>query len=305
MPEGHHRVNIFVLVLCTLVLLTTACGGNGKPKATLTIGSKEFTEQLILGEMYALALEHAGFNIERKLALGGSPALQEALVAGEIDLYPEYTGTGLMTVLKLPVNTDPQAVYESVAEGYKEKFDLVWLNPAPMNNTYVLVMTQRSAADYGIQTISDMVAHAKELTMAGTVEFANREDGLPGLKQVYGDFELKRYIPVEPDLKYRALVEGKADVITGFGTDGQISAFNLVTLEDDKHMYPPYQVAPVMRQQILEEYPEIGEVLNTLAPKLSDETMQYLNYEVSGKGREPADVAREFLLQYDLIQDTE
>jgi len=144
-----------------------------------------------------------------------------------------------MTVLKWPVNTAPQQVYQAVAQAYKDKFDLVWLDPAPMNNTYVLVMAQENAAQYSIETISDMVAQATQLTMAGTVEFATREDGLPGLKQVYGGFEVQRYIPVEPDLKYRALIAGETNIIIGFGTDGQISAFGLVTLEDNKQMYPP------------------------------------------------------------------
>jgi osmoprotectant transport system substrate-binding protein len=297
------RIFLFVCVL--LVLLVTACGGDSKPIGTLRVGSKNFTEQLILGEMYALLLENAGFKVERKLGLGGSPALQDALVTGKIDLYPEYTGTGLMTVLKLPVNTDSQQVYDAVAEGYKEQFNLVWLDPAPMNNTYVLVVAQKDAAQYGLKTISDLVAQASQLTMAGTVEFANREDGLPGLRRVYGDFELKRYVPIEPDLKYRALVEGEANVITGFGTDGQISAFNLVVLEDDKRMFPPYQVAPVVRQTVLDAHPELRDLLNALAPKLTDETMQRLNNEVSGNKREPAEVAREFLIQQGLIKSTD
>ncbi len=294
-----RRITLFVGVL--LMLLTSACGGSNEPIATIRVGSKEYTEQLILGEMYALLLENAGFKVERELALGGSPALQDALAANKIDLYPEYTGTGLMTVLKLPVNTDPQQVYDTVAEGYRTEFNLAWLDPAPMNNTYVLVMTQEDSAQYGIKTISDMVAQASQLTMAGTVEFANREDGLPGLKQVYGDFEFERYIPIEPDLKYRALVEGEANVITGFGTDGEISAFNLVSLEDDKQMYPPYQVTPVVRQEILDAHPEVRDILNELAPLLTDETMQRLNNEVSGNKREPADVAKEFLVQQSLI----
>ncbi len=294
-----------ICMLAFLLVWLSACGGTVVPKATLTVGSKEFAEQLILGEMYALILEDAGFDVERKLALGGSPALQEALVSGEIDLYPEYTGTGLMTVLKLPVSTDAEYVYDTVAAAYEEKFDLLWLDPAPMNNTYVLVMTEEKADQYGIRTISDMVAQAGQLTMAGTVEFATREDGLPGLKKVYGEFELARYIPVEPDLKYRALIEGEADVITGFGTDGEFSAFELVVLQDDRQMYPPYQVAPVVRQPILKEYPEIRALFNRLAPQLTNETMQFLNYEVSGKGRKPSDVAREFLLQSGFIKPQE
>ncbi len=288
---------------CILILLMPACGGSSTPAPTIRVGSKEFTEQLILGEMYAQLLEDTGFVVERNLGLGGSPALQDALVTGKIDLYPEYTGTALMTVLKLPVNTDPQQVYETVAQGYKEQFDLVWLDPAPMNNTYVLVMTREGAERYGIQTISDMVAQAGELTMAGTVEFANREDGLPGLKRVYGDFELSRYIPIEPDLKYKALVEGEADVITGFGTDGQISAFDLVALEDDAQLYPPYQVAPVVREKILLDHPEIRDILNALAPLLTNETMRRLNNDVSSNKQEPSAVAKTFLTQQGLIDN--
>jgi osmoprotectant transport system substrate-binding protein len=294
--------HITTAILCLIILsIITACNKPTPPPATLTIGSKEFTEQLILGEMYALLLENAGFNVERKLGLGGSPALQQALVSAEIDLYPEYTGTGLMTVLKLPVNTNPQEVYETVATGYKDSFNLIWLDPAPMNNTYVLVMTQEKANQYGIQSISDMVAQADKLTMAGTVEFATREDGLPGIKVVYGDFELMRYIPIEPDLKYRALTEGEADIVTGFGTDGEISAFDLVALADDQQMYPPYQVAPVIRQESLDAHPNVREALNQLAPKLTNETMQQLNNAVSNEGQKPTEVAREFLKENGLI----
>lgn len=295
----------FLLLTLMIALTLTACSQESKPKATIRVGSKEFTEQLILGEMYALLLEDAGFNVERELALGGSPALQNALVNDEIDLYPEYTGTGLMTVLKLPVNTDPQQVYDTVAQEYQERFDLVWLDPAPMNNTYVLVMTRQDAEQYGINTISDMVAKAGQLTMAGTMEFANREDGLPGIKQVYGDFELKQYIPVDPNLKYRALTEGTANIVTGFGTDGEISAFDLVALVDDKQMYPPYQIAPVVRQEILDEHSELRDALNVLTPKLTNGTMRRLNSEVSSNSRPTADVAKEFLVEQGLIDNSD
>ncbi len=293
-----ERIILLVLVLS----VTLAACAEDKPTVTIRIGSKEFTEQLILGEMYALILEDAGFKVSRKLALGGSSVLQDALLSDQIDLYPEYTGTGLVTMLNLPVSTDPQQVYDMVRQSYEERFDLVWLDPAPMNNTYVLVMTLQDSEQHGIVTISDMVAQADQLTMAGTVEFANREDGVPGLKRVYGDFELLQYIPVEPDLKYNALVEGKANVITGFGTDGEISTFGLVALVDDKYMYPPYQVAPVVREQILDDNPKVRDALNALAPLLTDETMQRLNSEVSHNNRESDDVAREFLVQQGLIK---
>lgn len=283
-------------------LLLAACEGMGTNQAkTVTVASKDFTEQFILGEMYAQLLENAGFQVERKLNLGGTPVAQEALLSGQIDLYPEYTGTGLLTVLKLPANSDRQVVFNTVQEEYRKQFTLVWLEPAPMNNTQALAMTQEGAERFGIRTISDMAARANELVMAGPPEFQEREDGLPGIRQAYGDFQLKGYKAIDPGLRYQALTSGQADVVVAFGTDGEISAFNLITLEDDRNLFPPYQVAPVVRQQVLDQYPEIGGILNGLAPRLTDGVMRRLNYEVSGNGREPADVAKEFLVQEGLI----
>ncbi|QYO64552.1 glycine betaine ABC transporter substrate-binding protein [Leptolyngbya sp. 7M] len=299
-----HRI----LVLPLLALLTAgiliACasgGGTGSASAPIKVGSKDFTEAFIIGEMYALALEKAGFQVERKLNLGGTPVAQAALQSGEIDLYPEYTGTGLLTILKEPAISDRQQVFDKVSAGYKEKYSLIWLEPAPMNNTQALAMTQEKANQFGIKTISDMAAKAGELVMVGPPEFEVREDGLPGIKAKYGNFELKEYKAVDPGLRYKALTDGEADVTVAFGTDGEIAAFKLVVLEDDKQLFPPYQVAPVVRQQTLEANPKIADALNAIAPKLTDATMQKLNYEVSGNKREPAEVAKEFLTQEGLI----
>lgn len=296
-----------LLLLSLLTVLTAgvliACAGSGTSdaRAPIRVGSKDFTEQFILGEMYALVLEDAGFPVERKLNLGGTPVAQAALESEEIDLYPEYTGTGLLTVLKLPTNSDPQAVFEQVSQGYQEKYNLTWLNPAPMNNTQALAMTEAGSQKFGITTISQMVTKANELVMIGPPEFEAREDGLPGIKAEYGEFELRGYKAVDPGLKYKGLVDGEADVAVAFGTDGEISAFKLVVLEDDKNLFPPYQVAPVVRQEVLDQNPGVAEALNALAPKLTDETMQRLNYEVSGNQREPAEVAREFLTQEGIL----
>ncbi len=311
------------LVLLVMMLVLAACGGDTTPPAspapttaggsgsgentasgtTINVGSKDFIEQFILGEMYALLLEEQGFTVERKLNLGGTDVAQVALESGEIDLYPEYTGTGLLTVLKLPVMSDPAEVFQTVAEGYAEQFNLIWLDPAPMNNTQALAMTRERAEELGIVTISDMAAKASDLIMVGPAEFQEREDGLPGLQGAYGDFTLKDYKAVDPGLRYRALVDGEGDVTVAFGTDGEIAAFDLVLLEDDKGLFPPYQVAPVVRADVLEANPQIAEALNKVAPLLTDATMQRLNNEVSGNQREPADVAREFLLAEGLITE--
>ncbi len=299
-----------LLVLPLLALLTAgiliACAGDGtgggtSSNAPVKVGSKDFTEAFIIGEMYALALEKAGVPVERKLNLGGTPVAQAALQSGEIDLYPEYTGTGLLTILKEPVLSDPKQVYDKVAAGYKEKYDLIWLDPAPMNNKQALAMTRAKADQLGIKTLSDLATKASGLTMVGPPEFEVREDGLPGIKEKYGDFQLKEYKAVDSGLRYKALTDGEADVTVAFGTDGEIAAFDLVLLQDDKGLFPPYQVAPVVRQQTLDANPKVAEALNAVAPKLTDEVMQKLNFEVSGNQREPAEVAKEFMTQQGLL----
>jgi osmoprotectant transport system substrate-binding protein len=296
---------LFLLPLLAVFTATVliACAGGGANNAgdTIRVGSKDFTEQFIIGEMYALVLEDAGFQVERKLNLGGTPVAQAALTNNEIDLYPEYTGTGLLTVLKLPPSADQAEVFEQVSQGYQEQFNLVWLDPAPMNNTQALAMTQQGSEQFGIRTISEMAARANELVMIGPPEFEAREDGLPGIRAQYGDFQLRQYKAVDPGLKYKGLVDGEADVAVAFGTDGEISAFNLVVLEDDQNLFPPYQVAPVVRQEALDQHAGLADALNAIAPLLTNETMQRLNYEVSGNQREPADVAREFLEQEGIL----
>jgi len=292
----------FILILLALLTTLTVFACSSNTGGAIKVGSKDFTEEFILGEMYALVLENNGLKVERKMNLGGTPVAQAGLQSGQIDLYPEYTGTGLLTVLKLPVNNNRQQVFDTVAKAYKEKFNLVWLDPAPMNNTQALAMTQEGAKRYGIKTISDMVAKGSQLRMVSTPEFQSREDGLPGLKKVYGNFNFKKLIPVDAGLRYQALTKGEADVAEAFGTDGEISAFNLVLLQDDKGLFPPYQVAPVVRQTALDANPGIRNALNALAPKLTDEKMRRLNYEVSGKKREPAEVAKEFLQKEGLLK---
>jgi osmoprotectant transport system substrate-binding protein len=208
------------------------------------VASKDFTEQFILGEMYAQLLEDAGYTVERRLNLGGTPVAHQALLDGQIDLYPEYTGTGLLTVLGMGVMSDETAVYNTVKEAYAEQFSLVWLDPAPMNNTQALAMTRARAAELGITTFSDMVANADQLVLIGPPEFAEREDGLPGLREVYGDFTFRNFLTVDPGLRYQAIQSGEADVVVAFGTDGELAAFDLLTLIDDRASTRPTRWPP-------------------------------------------------------------
>lgn len=292
-----------ILILLTIVTMFSVVSCNsGSRDGTIKVGSKDFIEQFILGEMYALVLEDTGFKVQRKLNLGGTPVAQAGLQSGQIDLYPEYTGTALLTILKRPPSSNQKQVFDTVSKDYQEKFKLSWLDAAPMNNSQTLAMTKETAKKYKIKTISDLAKQATQLVMIGPPEFEAREDGLPGLKKAYGNFQLKAYKGADSGLRYQALKDGQADVVVAFGTDGELSAFNLVVLEDDKKLFPPYQVAPVVRQEILAKNPKISDALNALAPKLTNETMRRLNYEVSGKKREPAAVAKDFLTQEKLLK---
>jgi osmoprotectant transport system substrate-binding protein len=172
-----------------------------------------------------------------------------------------------------------------------------------MNNTQALAMTEERANELNIRTISDFAAQANDLVLIGPPEFEVREDGLPGLKQAYGDFELQEYKAVDAGLRYKGLLDGEADVAVAFGTDGEIDAYNLVVLEDDQNLFPPYQIAPIVRQETLDANPGIAKALNQLSPQLNDGVMRQLNYEVSGNQREPAEVAREFLVNAGLISE--
>jgi osmoprotectant transport system substrate-binding protein len=291
-------LTFFTVVACQL------SSGDRPTANVLRVGSKDFTEQFILGELYVQLLEAQGLPVERKFNLGGTPIAQAGLMKGEIDLYPEYTGTALLTILKQPSNRNAQQVYHAVAKAYERDYNLIWLKPAPMNNTQALVVTAVTAQKYGLKTISDFIPQAHQLRMIGPPEFAAREDGLPGLQKIYGDFELKAYTATDPGLRYPALTSGQADVVVGFATDGEIGALDLVVLEDDRGLFPPYQVAPVVRQPVLETYSKIKDTLNALAPKLTDETMRHLNYEVSGHRQEPRAVAKKFLQQSGLLSSS-
>jgi len=265
---------------------------------SVTVGSKNFTEELILGELYAQSLEHAGVAVTRKLNLGTTDIAMAALKRGEIDLYPEYTGTALLNVLHLPPDGDAKRVYAIVKAAYAKQFALVWLAPAPMNDTQALATTQAIAGRVGISKLSDLAPKAGELRLGAVPEFLKRADGLPGLQKRYGGFRFKQVKIVDNGLKYQALEHGDVDVILAFTTEGNLKANNLVVFEDDKHLFPPDQVAPVVRKSVVDAKPSVSQALDKLAPLLTDDVMQNLNLQVDGpQKREPADVARDFLKQ--------
>lgn len=293
-------LTLFVLAL-SLTMLLSACGGAGGD--SITVGGKEFTEQYLLGNMYAMLLNDAGFDAEFT-PVGGTAENHTALLEGEIDVYPEYTGTALLTQLEMAYDPSMSAqdVYDTVKAAYEEQYDLTLLEPTNFNNTYCLTTTRQRAEELGLETVSDLSQAAPDLVFGTTQEFIERADGLPGLQETYGGFNFQEVLGLDPGLLYTGIDEGDIDVTTCFGTDGQIAAFDLVVLEDDMGFWPPYPAAPVIRQEVLDANPEIADVLNELSSRLDGETMRQLNWEVAGNGREPDEVAREFLTEQGLIE---
>jgi osmoprotectant transport system substrate-binding protein len=277
------------------------CGGGGASSGpAVAVGSKDFTEVLILGEMYAQILEKNGFSVTRKLDLGGTQVAMEALQRGDIDLYPEYTGTALITELKQKPGKDAAANYAAVKSAYASRYDLTWLQPAPFNDTQALATTQALAAKYRIATLSDLAKAAPQLRLGAIPEFTKREDGLPGLQKAYGGFHFKEVRLFDIGLKYKALESGQVDVVVAFGTDGQLDVDHLHVFVDDRHFWPSYQAAPVVRSATLAKYPALATHLNKLAPLLTDGVMRGLNAQVDGAKKDPADVARDFLTGHGL-----
>lgn len=277
----------------------TGCGLRGGDR--IRIGSKNFTEELILGELYAQLLEDEGIAVTRRLDLGGTDIAMAALKRGEIDLYPEYTGTALLVVLQAKPRGDAVMTYDFVKSEYERRFDVTWLDPAPMNDTQALATTKALAARFGLRTLSDVARVAPQLRLGAVPEFVKRPDGLPGLKRAYGGFDFKQIRLVDFGLKYTALLHGDVDIVVAFGTDGAILADELVVMVDDRHVFPPYQVAPVVRRDTLAKKPEIARRLNRVAPLLTDRVMQGLNEDVDGpKKREPVEVARDFIKAHGL-----
>jgi osmoprotectant transport system substrate-binding protein len=270
-------------------------GGEGSSGAPVKIGSKDFTENLIVAEVYALALEKAGVPVERKLNLGSS-VVATALEEKEIDLYPEYTGTGLLDILKEKMLTDPDEVYEAVVAGYNEKFsgEITWLGYAPANDGQGVAVSKAASDKYGIKTISDLQKHASNLVFASQGEFEKRDDGLPALEKKYGPFDFKDITNVDNSLKYDLLESGKADVTVAYTTEGKLVQPEFVLLEDDKQLWPPYNIAPVVLSETLKAYPEIGDTLDAISENLTTEVVTALNAKVDIDGEEYADVAKEY-----------
>ena len=286
------------LGLAAAVLLTLTIGGvkaaRGRGEG-LAIGSKTFSESWILAEIYAQRIERVtGEPVRRRHALGGTLLLFEGLRSGALDLYPEYTGTGLVTILGREVPDDPATVLPIVREAFEARYGMTWLSPQGFNNTYAMAMPRAKAEALGVETVSDLRGHP-ELTAGFATEFVARDDGWPGLAERYGLSLDREPRAMEAGLMYQAAASGEVDLISAYGTDARIDKFDLFVLEDDRQFFPPYRATPLLAPGVADAHPEIGRALAPLAGLLDDVQMRKLNGEVDIHKRDPSEVAAQWL----------
>jgi osmoprotectant transport system substrate-binding protein len=260
------------------------------------VGTKNFTEQVVLGELLAQQIESkTRLPVERRFYLAGSYICHQAILAGRIDAYVEYTGTALTAILKEPATGSAAEVYAKAKKAYRERFGLEVSDPLGFDNTFAIVVRGQDARQFKLKTISDAVPYTPRWRAGFGYEFMERPDGFQGLAKTY---ELRFAAApriMDLGLLYRALVEKQVDLVAGNSTDGLIAALNLAVLEDERHYFPPYEAVPIVRTTTLERHPEVGAALGELAGKISEEEMRQMNYAVDGEHRDPKEVVRDFL----------
>jgi osmoprotectant transport system substrate-binding protein len=280
-------------LMCSSLIVLTACAPPHPDHPV--IGAKNFTEQVVLGELLAQEIEaKTNLKVERRFYLAGSYICHQALVFGRIDAYVEYTGTALTAILKQPVDRNPQAVLDTVRRLYASRYGIVVAPPLGFENTFAMVVRGDDARRLHLTTLSQAAQYAPQWRLGVGYEFEQRPDGLPGLSKAYG---LRFAAPprtMDLGLLYRALDSHQVDMIAGNSTDGPIQALGLTALEDDRHYFPPYQAVPLVRQDALRHWPQIQTALDALAGKVTAEDMRAMNDAIDGAHRDPADVVREF-----------
>ncbi|QIN82465.1 glycine/betaine ABC transporter substrate-binding protein [Rubrobacter tropicus] len=303
---------VTAMLITALVFVAAACGGGGGGSSSdgpsITVSSKKFTEQILLGEMYAQAFEDEGYNVERKLDLGSEQVMDKSLQDGTIDVYPEYTGTAYVAILKKPPESYPKSAeetYRQVAKFYKNRKDtpMQMLEPAPFENNYGIVMLSKEANERGIENLDDLAAQSDELVFSSYSEFQNRSDGYKNMQDSYPELDFKD-IKIVNDLgiRYKALAEGEADVGIGFTTDGQLASPELKVIEDNKDIWPKYYPAPVITQEFLDKNPDAKKILNEVSASLDADKMRELNGAVDLEQEDPEDVAQGHLEDAGIIE---
>jgi len=296
-----HHSSLFPFVLSVMALLLPACSPSHSDR--VVIGSKNFTESFILGELMAQQIEaHTNLKVERRFYLAGTYICHQAVLAGRIDIYPEYTGTALTAILKQKGGGDKAEVYQRVKREYERRFGLT-LGPAfGFNDTFAMEIRGEDARHLNIRTLSQAAAFAPHWRAGFGYEFMERPDGYKGLAAAYGLHFAENPRVMDLGLLARALRDRQIDLAAGNTTDGLIPALDLFVLEDDRHYFPPYEAVPVVREQVLQQHPEVMQVLAGLAEKISDEEMQQLNYAVDGRHRDVKEVVHEFLRGKGLVR---
>lgn len=289
----------FFALLLICLCLSLAVGGC---KATTTIsggdivvGSKNFTEQTILGELLAQQIEATtDLKVDRRPQLGGTFICHSAILTGKIDAYIEYTGTSFTAILQQKVINDPRKVYNLVKLAYEKQFNLELMEPLGFENTFAMIIRGDDAKNNDIKTLSDVTQYTQGMRIGFSYEFGEREDGYPGLSKAY-NFQFKQSPKImDTGLLYRALTQKLVDIVAAASTDGQIARLGLVILEDDKNYFPPYESVPVVRKETLKKYPQLKKTISQLAGILTADEMQQLNYQVEGELRDVKEVVREF-----------
>lgn len=291
---------ILSLLLALLMIVSVVACSDEK---TIVVASKPMTEQFIIAEMLiALIEQETDLTVEHKAGIGGGTSnIHPGMISGEIDIYPEYTGTGWMFVLEEELIKDPEILYENVKGKYEEEYDIYWSNLYGFNDTFGIAMKREKAEELGIETYSDLADHSNELVFGAEHDFFERDDGYTGIVETYGmDFESE--VGMDIGLKYQAIESGEVDVINIFSTDGKLKEFDMLVLEDDKYYFPSYYAATLVRNQILEEYPELKDVLSMLDGKINNDEMTYMNYLVEIEKMEPKTVAIDFLKEKGLLE---
>lgn len=308
------KLTVLFLTSIALLAILSACGlqppssstssssGSSGSNSPIVVGSKSFTENILIGNMMydLLKANLKGVTIDNKSNLGGTMVPWNAIQSGQLDMYCEYTGTGLVDILKQPVVNNPDAAYQAVKQAYPTKFKIDWMQPLGFNDTYAIAVPASVAKQYNLKKVSDLSAVASKLVFGAEPEYFSRPDGYPGLLKTYGlQFSGKKELNV--GLKYQAVAGGQVQVIDVFSTDGNLIKYNLTVLDDDKHFFPPYYAAPIVREAVLKAHPEVSTILNKMAGKLDNNSMQKLNYQVDVEHKSADDVAKQFLIAQGLL----
>ena len=289
------------IVLIMTIMVFAACGKKEAEVETIKIGHKNYTEQRVLGQLFAVMIEnHTDYKTDVK-ELGGTKIAFEALKNRDIDLYPEFSGTAYAALLNESGLKNPDEVHKLVKDRLKAEYNLDYLSPLGYNNTYTLAVRSETAEKYNLKTFSDIAKVSSKLVIGATMEFLEREDGMLGLKKTYPGMKFKEEKGLDGGLRYTAIKDSKTDVADAFSTDGKLISYNLVILEDDKNFFPPYYVAPLLNGEFAATHPNVVKALGKLSGQINETEMQNMNYRVVEEGIPARIVAEEFLKKKGLL----